>query len=507
MGICFSDPAVREMFLANLDKQSRLFDKDITRLGLDNKEVEQLFAAFQIMDTNGDGNITEQKWTNFFIRNVKEERANAKSTNKKETGNETVLQKAALVAAKAAADARALANKTKLGPDRDNADKLEKAATEANALVLAEEAAAAATPRRKYVRRLFHAFSRAGRGSCDFGEYLCSCIEFLVPLQWSLIHFAFTIYDTDGGGTLQIKPGSTGLPIIDHDDDDDNKNSPSPKLTLATNTASSEVNVLELLALAKEMTTFAGKKGKALTTAVQKDIMMLQSSRFVPPPIREGALVGREIRHINQEEFAAFALKYPAVLYPAVRLQQALRLRLGGEKLFKAIAARKLWATGGKIQFLTTSQLWSQQIIEDVQRAKRKGLDTVPASICILAEDVRKPEDLAPEQDVSYLQIQYIDAFGRVSDFRRGLDRTGAADPSKEGRGELRREKSRKDVENKRKMLGDISTGSRGSTSSVNSASPNSSTRQLSKGGSKRGSINKIAPSTPNAVASPKPNR
>ena len=53
-------------------------------------------------------------------------------------------------------------------------------------------------------------------------------------------------------------------------------------------------------------------------------------------------LPGEAGRNVHESEFSRFALRNPAVLFPAIRLQSALRSRLGGNKLHIAIAQRKL---------------------------------------------------------------------------------------------------------------------------------------------------------------------
>lgn len=179
MGICFSDPAAEELLQAGLEKQSRLFDRDIRGLGLMNMDVDKLYRPFASIDSSGDGKVTEAKWNNFFLRNIKEQKGKA------------AKQAAMLAAAKAKVEnAKASSAGSKNGKvapkssltlaEREAIEKAEKAAAEEAARAVAEEAAASALPRRKYARRLFHTFSRAGRGEMDFGEFLVSCIEYLV---------------------------------------------------------------------------------------------------------------------------------------------------------------------------------------------------------------------------------------------------------------------------------------------------------------------------------------
>jgi Ca2+-binding EF-hand superfamily protein len=433
------------MFEAGLEKQSRLFDRDLGKLELTASELKDIYRAFAQIDSNGDGLLSETKWSNFLLRNVRKDKAESiRQASEAKRQAEAKKEMEAKASKGTALDRARLA--AELNKNKDEQKKAEKAAAEAAAKAAAEEAASSTTPRRKYARRLFHVFSRAGRGECDFGEFACSVLEFLAPLPWPLIHFAFMVYDTDGSGTLQIKPGTTGLPPVVQKgalarraaelagaEGAEAAAAAAKAAASSAAGASTEVNALEILALAKEIANaMPTRAGGAFAAEVTRDIMLLQSSEFEVETGPDGALRGAELRHITEEEFAAVALRYPAVLYPALRLQESLRLRMGGTKLWERITARKLAATGGKRAVLTAGQAWIASIARDVQVAKRRGEDLVPMAVVKLSEDVRRAEDLAPAQDVAFLKLQYVDAFGRVMEFRRGKQLKaagGGADP------------------------------------------------------------------------------
>lgn len=257
--------------------------------------------------------------------------------------------------------------------------------------------------------------------------------------------------------------------------------------------------------------------GKKFAKQVQSDIVMLAQSKFIPPHRIEGAISAYETRHIDEDEFGRFALQHPAVLYPVLRLQQAMRLRLGGDWTFDWIAGRKLLSTNGKFSFLSVARKWQKNVIKGVQVAKRRGEDAVPQAICTLSDDVRKPEDLAPELDWRYYAIQYQDCFGPVRDLRRDPNE-GAAEASRATQASssestsrrssaLKRMSSTKDKgggslgKSKRNLLADgggdrTSTRSVASSASLGSIPPSSARVAPASSASGSGSLSKMGKSS-----------
>ena len=460
-----------EVFRAALSKQQRLFDRDIRRLELSAAEVGGLFAAFAAIDANGSGTLTEAKWTLFLSTNAREQKEReATALRKAAAAREAEERRKASRAGAAAsqtpeAKAAALAAKKEAERARTPAEleaqrKADMAAAQKELDAQAALEARSTLPRRAYARRLFRIFARAGRAECDFGEFLCSAVEFLSPLPWALVHFAFSVYDTDGSGSLSLRPGAcggVGRAFLAAEAEARAKADkaladkvPGAKPYVPN---AAEVNALEILHLAKEVLGAASAETRAaaarLGAQVERDTAALAASLFEPPAVPTAFGEVRRFRELDEAEFARFAVRNPSVLYPAFRLHEALVLRLGGERLFAGFTERRVAAAKADpivlragLAFIASVPasvaMTAQQERAKAQRVGRsaekfflEGLEHVPHAINRLAGTVTMQghspflEDYAPEADIKYLRLVFSDVLGKVVDFRRGRD----ADP------------------------------------------------------------------------------
>lgn len=433
-----SQSGYAETLAVNLDKQRRLFDRDIRRLQLTELEVATLFEAFSSIDSSGEGSVGVSKWLLWLDVNPVEQR---------ERERKEKLEKEKAAAKKAAQDQKDLAskkdkkNKVGLSPAEVEEQKKKEAAA-AKALLESQQAdeIRATQPRGKYAKRLFYLFSRAGRGDCDFGEFLCSCVEYLSPLPWSLIHFAFFLYDTDGSGAINLRPGETGgsgIPYLLNPND-------SPK--------AAELHALEVLLLAKEILSAAGQELRVLAqpmrAKVETDIANLQLTSFKAPDVPIIYGIPKSYSSIDENEFARFALKNPAILYAAYRLREALILRIGGSKLFFEYTSRRLAATKLAPSTLKSAKDIINLVPSSIESIRQRSnvrsteiqlypQDLIPLTTNRLAGTLtlkgheRFSEDFAPEADLVYAKLIYTDIFGKITEMRRrgneGLQSVGSS--------------------------------------------------------------------------------
>ena len=414
-----------ETLSVNLEKQRRLHERDIKRLQLTENEVATLFEAFSSMDSSGEGVVGVSKWLLWLDVNPVEQR---------EKERKEKLEKEKAAAKKAAELEKEQLKKDKkakvgLSPAEVEEQKKKEAAA-AKALLEAQQADAirATQPRGKYAKRLFYLFSRTGKNDCDFGEFLCSCVEYLSPLPWALIHFAFFLYDTDGSGAISLKPGNTG-----------GSGKPWPLSDTDPNKAA-ELHALEVLLLAKEVLSAAGSDLRVLSSPmralVETDIANLQLSKFEAPEVPLKFGLPKSYSSIDENEFARFALKNPAILYSAYRLREALILRIGGgTKIFFDYTARRLAATKLGPATLKAAKDVINLVPSSIEANKQKTntrsavqsfpQDLIPLTTNRLAGTLtmkgheRFAEDFAPEADVVYAKLIYTDIFGKVSEMRR----------------------------------------------------------------------------------------
>jgi hypothetical protein len=424
-----------ETLAVNLEKQKRLHDRDIKRLQLTEAEVTVLFEAFSNMDSSGEGVVGVSKWLLWLDVNPVEQR---------EKERKEKLEKEKAAAKKAAQDLKDQAakkdKKAKVGlSPAEVEEQKKKEAAAAKALLEAQQADAirSTQPRGKYARRLFYLFSRTGKTDCDFGEFLVSCVEYLSPLPWSLIHFAFFLYDTDGSGAISLKPGDTG-----------GSGKPWP-LSDSDSTKAAELHAQEVLLLAKEVLLAAGKELRVLSqpmlAKVETDIANLQRSFFAAPEVPLKFGLPKSYSTIDENEFAKFALKNPAILYAAYRLREALILRIGGgPQLFYDYTARRLALTKLGPATLKAAKETINLVPSSIESIKNKtnvrsaGVQSYPqdlipqttnrlAGTLTMKGHERFSEDFAPEADVVYAKLIFTDIFGKITEMRRrAVDGTSA---------------------------------------------------------------------------------
>jgi hypothetical protein len=151
---------------------------------------------------------------------------------------------------------------------------------------------------------------------------------------------------------------------------------------------------------------------------------------------------------IDENEFARFALKNPAILYAAYRLREALILRIGGAKLFFEYTSRRLAATKLAPSTLKSAKDIINLVPSSIESIRQRSnvrsteiqlypQDLIPLTTNRLAGTLtlkgheRFSEDFAPEADLVYAKLIYTDIFGKIIEMRRrgneGLQSVGSS--------------------------------------------------------------------------------
>ena len=156
--------------------------------------------------------------------------------------------------------------------------------------------------RSAFTQRIFGLFDANANAEVDFGEFVAMSWSYMSPSVYSLIALSFALYSGVAAS------GGAGGPAERRD----------------------TITADDVQAVVAEL---------------------LEDPNFDTSMLADAALdrvtVGSK-RHllITPERFALFALKHPAVLYPALRVQESFRQKVGGTHFWSAVSLRRAGETG-----------------------------------------------------------------------------------------------------------------------------------------------------------------
>lgn len=173
--------------------------------------------------------------------------------------------------------------------------------------------------------RTFDAFNTSGSGKLYAEEFIASCWNFLLFARWSLIEFAYFLYDVKGHGYLETA---------------------------------------DLDKLVQQIYNAPGAKNSKLIRAARDELAEL--------PNREG--------RVPLKVFMAWIEKHPSFLFPAYNLQKQLQKRVCGQGFWRSATsfrATQEGATGkrGPAQRALTPAQWRSMVADVIEREHQAHID------------------------------------------------------------------------------------------------------------------------------------
>jgi len=139
--------------------------------------------------------------------------------------------------------------------------------------------------RTKFTVRAFSLFDADGSGELDVGEFIAGLYLYCTCDKYSLINYAFTLYDLDGSGSLDFE---------------------------------------EMIELIREVYGESFENSRLANNVMDKIDKMAQLYRAV-----------------HREDFVQFAIKHPALLFPAFELQLALQSKVMGTRFWAKVSKQR----------------------------------------------------------------------------------------------------------------------------------------------------------------------
>ena len=214
-----------------------------------------------------------------------------------------------------------------------------------------------------FTKRIFGLFDANGNDEVDFGEFVTMCWSYMCMSRWATIQLAFALYDADDSGDVE----------------------------------GSEVRQMM----------------EELTADPNFDTSMLSDLNL--DRVSVGAEAARHLR-VTLETFAAFSLKHPSILYPALRVQEDFRSKVGGLGFWSAICSRR---AGGR----------GLDDIKDFQTRLKSAVvanQGLSAAMNVIRDGRLSDKDLAPRKEVAKVREVHSQYFGRATGLVRQLSRAAS---------------------------------------------------------------------------------
>jgi len=222
-----------------------------------------------------------------------------------------------------------------------------------------------------FTKRIFGLFDANGNDEVDFGEFVTMCWSYMCMSKYAMILLAFALYDADDSGDIE----------------------------------------------ASEVRDMLGE----LQADPNFDMRMVSDLNLDKVSLGDN----RKLR-ITLETFTLFALKYPSVLYPALRVQEDFRQKVGGFGYWTAICSRRAGGRG-------LDEIKQFQAAIKVAVVSNQGLSE---ALNIIRDGRLKDQDLAPRKESQRIKMEHSQFFGRGSGLVRQMTRAllGAPQQQREER-------------------------------------------------------------------------
>jgi Ca2+-binding EF-hand superfamily protein len=199
-----------------------------------------------------------------------------------------------------------------------------------------------------FTKRIFGLFDANGNDEVDYGEFVTMCWSYMCMSKYAMVQLAFALYDADDSGDVEASEVAAMLGELEADPNFDTR-------------------MISDLSLDK---VSAGER--------------------------------RSLR-ITLETFTCFALKFPSVLYPALRVQEDFRSKVGGAGFWSAICSRRAGGRG-------LDEIKAFQAALKVAVVQNQGLSE---ALNIIRDGRLGEKDLAPRKEAARVKLQHSQNFGR----------------------------------------------------------------------------------------------
>lgn len=224
-----------------------------------------------------------------------------------------------------------------------------------------------------FTRRIYGLFDANANSEVDFGEFVTMAWSYMSPSPYSLVMLGFALFDDDDSGDVSAEEVAQVVRELYNDPNFD-------RALIA------DLNI--------DGVSVGGPKRKML---------------------------------ITRERFSQFAVKYPAILYPALRVQESFRHTIGGVQFWRACASRRAGEEG-----IAKLQAFNERVTASVRRG---GLSE---AMGIVRDGRVGTIDLGSANDVVAMKKQHNHLFGKSGGFLRQMSSLlglrSAKDPDLPGR-------------------------------------------------------------------------
>jgi len=232
-----------------------------------------------------------------------------------------------------------------------------------------------------FTKRIFGLFDANGNDEVDFGEFVTMCWSYMCMSKYAMVLLAFALYDADDSGDVEASEVAAMLGELEADPNFDTR--------MISDLSLDKVSVGE-----------------------------------------------RKNLRITLDTFTCFALKYPSVLYPALRVQEDFRSKIGGPGFWSAICSRRAGGRG-------LDEIKAFQVALKAAVVQRQGLSE---ALNIIRDGRLGEKDLAPRKEAAKVKSEHSHFFGRGTGLMRqvsslvgmgpkGPKRAPADDPSRRAGG------------------------------------------------------------------------
>jgi Ca2+-binding EF-hand superfamily protein len=217
--------------------------------------------------------------------------------------------------------------------------------------------------RSKLTERIFAILDRNNSGEVDFGEWFCMIWQYLSFSRMSLMSLAFQLMDRDGNG------------LIDSD---------------------------EAREFIEDMRDSGFGKDKLVNyTQLVFDIAAAKNAQDAVMPSKSKRDEKKKAKEIDEPVWMRYALKNPALLYPALQIQDMLRDRIGGRAFWEAATEKR----AGKLEMMNVRSFCEQIKLEVHQHR-------LLTSISSMVDGFAVASDLAPTGDVERIRDIWATTYG-----------------------------------------------------------------------------------------------
>ena len=216
-----------------------------------------------------------------------------------------------------------------------------------------------------FTKRIFGLFDANSNDEVDFGEFVTMCWSYMTMSRFATIQLAFALYDADDSGDVEAGEVQDMLSELERDPNFDTR-------------MVSDLNLNQV--------TLGDKRNLRITL----------------------------------ETFTLFSLKYPSVLYPALRVQEDFRQKVGGQGFWSAACSRR---AGGR----------GLDDIKQFQNALKSAVvmqQGLSEALNIIRDGRLGDKDLAPRKEGQRAREEHSRLFGRGVGIMRQMS-TLIASPQK----------------------------------------------------------------------------